>query len=292
MILVAGATGLLGSEIVRQLREGGQQVRGLVRKSSAPEKISALKNTGVELVIGDLKDRDSLNAACKGADAVISTVTTITTAKAGDSFASTDAAGTIQLIDAAKAAGVGRFIFISFNTEAFPEFPLNDAKRAVEAHLKRSGLSYTILQPSLFMESWLGPMLFLDAAAGTAKIYGDGNLKLSYVAICDVATVTVKSLSLPVAGNAVIPFSGDAVSQREAVAIFEEAYGMTLTPVEVPAAALEQQWSAAQDPVQKTFAGLMLAVARGMGGNSPQAPAEFKLRPATVREFARRQSSQ
>src|SRR5260221_1654816 len=104
MILVAGSTGSLGTEIVRLLRSGGESVRALVRPTSAPEKIAHLKELGAEAVVGDLKDHASLEAACRGATTVISTVTIITTAQPGDSFQDTDAAGHIALIDAAKPA--------------------------------------------------------------------------------------------------------------------------------------------------------------------------------------------
>ena len=110
MILVAGSTGSLGTEIVRLLREGGESVRGIVRPTSAPEKIAHLKELGAETVVGDLKDHASLEAACRGVTTVISTVTIITTAQPGDSFQDTDAAGNIALIDAAKAAGVDKVI--------------------------------------------------------------------------------------------------------------------------------------------------------------------------------------
>src|SRR5689334_18049858 len=90
MILVAGATGLLGSEICRRLRKRGERVRGLVRETSSPEKVASLETNGVEIARGDLKDRGSLDAACAGAEVVISTVSVITSAQAGDSFEATD----------------------------------------------------------------------------------------------------------------------------------------------------------------------------------------------------------
>ena len=106
MILVAGSTGNLGSEVVRQLRELDEPVRGLVRATSAPEKVERLRKMGVEIAVGDLKDRASLDSACRGVKTVISGVTIIATAQPGDTFSDTDAAGTMSLIDAAKAAGV------------------------------------------------------------------------------------------------------------------------------------------------------------------------------------------
>jgi uncharacterized protein YbjT (DUF2867 family) len=76
MILVVGSTGVLGSEIVRQLCEQNKPVRAFVRKSSDPEKVARLENLGAEIVEGDLTDKASLVAACQGTDTVIMTATT------------------------------------------------------------------------------------------------------------------------------------------------------------------------------------------------------------------------
>ena len=55
----------------------------------------------------------------------------------------------------------------------------------------RSGLAYTILQSSLFMEVWLSPMLFADPSAGTAKVYGRGTDGLRYVSVFDEAVAVM-----------------------------------------------------------------------------------------------------
>src|SRR5438128_3007376 len=156
MILVAGATGVLGSEITRQLRARGEPVRALVRATSAPEKVAALRQLGVETVEGNLRDAASLARACKGVEVVISTVSITFTAQPGDSIDATDAAGNVALVDAAEAAAAKQFIFVSADTSALPDAPLVRAKRSVQDRLARSRLAYTVLQPSLFMERWLG----------------------------------------------------------------------------------------------------------------------------------------
>jgi NADH dehydrogenase len=73
MNLVVGATGVLGGEICRQLRQGGRPVRALTRSTTDPLKVEQLKRLGATLVQGDLKDRASLDSACRGAAAVITT---------------------------------------------------------------------------------------------------------------------------------------------------------------------------------------------------------------------------
>ena len=291
MILVAGATGLLGSEIVRRLARRGEDVRAMTRVSSAPEKVERLKQLGAEIVRADVKEPRTLLAACIGVDTVISTITTILTSQPGDSFEATDGAGTKALIDAAKQAGASKFVFVSFDTTKSPENPLTRAKREAEEHLKQSGLDYTILHSTLFCESWLGPMLFADPAACTAKVYGRGTDKIRYVAVGDVAEFAVQSLKNPAARNATIPIGGpDEISQRDAVRLFEEAYGRKFSVIEVPEAALEAQWTAAQNPFDKTFAGLMLGVARGFDSGTRPPFEQFPMEMTSPRDYVRAQA--
>ena len=295
MVVVAGSTGVLGFEISRRLRDRGRSVRALVRASSAPERVTALRALGCDVVTCDLKNRDSLAPACAGADVVISTVTAITTAKEGDSFAATDRDGNINLVDAAEAAGAKQFVFVSFDQTGMPDAPLVAAKRGVEEHLERSSLEYTILHPPLFMEAWLGPMLFADTAAGTATLYGNRDVRFRYIAVADVAEVAVRCVDNPAARNAVIPFGGpEALTQREALGEFEAVFGRPFTVTEVPEEALEARWKAAPEPFSQSFAGLMLGVARGAATGS-ELPAAFPIQMTTVRAFAdgirRRQES-
>jgi len=287
MIVVAGSTGVLGFEICRRLTSRGTPVRALVRATSSAEKVAALRALGCETAVGDLKDRASLNPVCTGAEAVISTVTAITTAKEGDSFAATDGDGNINLIDAAVAGHVKQFIFVSFDATDIPDAPLCDAKRAAEEHLKASGLSYTILHPSWFMESWLGPMLFADPATATARVYGTVDAKRRYVAVADVAETAVRCVGHPAARDAVISFGGpEALTQRDAVKIFEEVFGKAFAVTEVPEEALEAQWKSAGDPFTQSFSALMLSAARGGVPGEPLSPEHFPIRMTTVREFA------
>ena len=92
MNLIAGATGTLGAEVCRLLAEQGQAVRALVRSTSAPEKVARLKGVGAEPVVGDLKERASLDAACRGVSAVLSTASSTHSRQEGDSIDSVDPA--------------------------------------------------------------------------------------------------------------------------------------------------------------------------------------------------------
>jgi uncharacterized protein YbjT (DUF2867 family) len=261
----------------------------MVRVSSAPEKVERLEKMGADIVRADVKEPPTLSAACDGVNAVISTITTILTSQPGDSFEATDGEGNKSLIDAAKRAGVSKFVFVSFDTSKSPDMPLRNAKKDAEEHLKKSGLDYTILHPSLFFESWLGPRLFADPAAGTAKIYGKGTDKIRYVAVADVAEFAVQSLSRPVARNATVPVGGpDEISQREAVRIFEEAYGKKFSIIEVPEAVLDAQLRSAENPFDKTVAGLMLGVARGFDSGVRPPFDKFPMQMTSPREYVQR----
>ncbi len=142
MVLVAGATGLVGSEVCQRLMRRGEPVRALVRASSWEEKIEALRSSGAELCVGDLKDADSIAAACRGVNAVISTASSTLSRQPGDSIESVDAAGQLNLVKAAKAADVGRFLFVSFRRPPV-SFPLGDAKREVEGAVR--SLNFTVI---------------------------------------------------------------------------------------------------------------------------------------------------
>jgi len=289
MILVAGATGVLGGEICRRLVALRSPVRALVRATSDPAKVDALRAAGCEVAVGDLKHRPSLDQACDGVDAVISTVSMIATAKPGDSFEATDERGTLNLVAAAQAAGVDHFVYVSFDTDSVPDSPLRNAKAKVEEALRASSMTYTILQPSYFMETWLGPHLGVDVANARAQIFGSGERKMDYVSLYDVAELAVQSLTNPAARNATLRFGGpEAVTQREAIRAFEQAAGRSFEVQEIPEQALEAQYAGATDPMQRTFAALMLGAARGHDVAARAVLEKFPIRMTTVREFAER----
>src|SRR5438874_8008648 len=258
MTLVIGATGLLGMEVCRRLKATGHPVRALVRRTSDAAKRMELQTLGAELIEGDLKDPASLRRACTGVQSVISTASSTLSRQEGDSIQTVDLQGQIALVDAARAAGVQHFVFVSFRDNAAIQYPLTEAKRTVEGHVKASGMAYTILQASYFMEVWLTPMLGFDYAAGKVRLYGDGNGKVSWVSYKDVARIAVAALDQPAARNAVLNVGGpQALSPREVVRMFEAAGAAEIAAELVAEADLRAQLNSATDPLQKCFAGLM-----------------------------------
>jgi NADH dehydrogenase len=224
--LVVGATGLVGSEVCSRLREAGHRVRALVRRTSDPAKRQALEHRGVELVYGDLKDPASLTPACAGIDAVISTASSTLSRQPGDDIDSVDDQGQLALVRAAREAGVSHLVFMSFRDNPQIQYPLTRAKRAAERALIESGMNYTILQASYFMEVWLSPALGFDVANRKVRLLGDGTAPVSYVSYRDVAHAAAAAIDQPLARNAVIEFGGpDALSQRDVIRMIEAAGG-------------------------------------------------------------------
>ena len=225
--LVVGATGMVGMEICSRLAAQGKAVRALVRTSSDPDKVSKLGAMGVATVQGDLRDRASLDAACRGVDSVITTASSMPFAyvPGENDIRTTDLEGDLSLIDAAKAAKVRHFIYTSFSRNLDLDFPLRNAKRAVEKHLQESGMTYTILRPSFFMEVWLSPAVGFDAANAKAAIYGDGTKPL-FNRRAHMAQFAVASLENPAARNAILELGGpEALTPLQVVKVFEEAQG-------------------------------------------------------------------
>ncbi len=288
MILVAGATGNLGGEICRRLRERGKPVRAIIRPTSDKARVLKLQEAGIKTVYADLKDAASLEAACQGVNTVITTATTILSTQPGDSIESVDLIGQNHLVDAAKKTGVSRFIYTSVPANFDATFPLLRAKRSVEQHLKESGLKYTILQPSYFMEAWLGPFLGFDIANARVQIYGSGENKTSFISLRDVANFAVEAVDSPNAQNSILSLGGpQSLSQLEVVQICEELSGRKFEVTFVPKETLEAQWRAAEDSLGQSFAALMLIIAKGNVVETGQSLTQIPVQLTTVRDYAK-----
>jgi uncharacterized protein YbjT (DUF2867 family) len=262
MDLVVGATGLVGQQIALGLRRQGRLVRGLVRGGNHHEKAAPLIAAGIEIIEADLTKPETLSAACAGVETVFCTATSMPHGK-DDGLRRVDHDGILALIDCAERAGVQHFVYTSYSGNIREDSPLETAKRDCEKRLLGSKMRATILRPSYFMEMWLSPALGFDPASGRARIYGSGEAKVSYISIPDVV-----AFALAVAVNASHPSAflemggPEHLSQLEAVTIFERLLGRKCEIERVPLPALEEQHRSS-DPLQKTFAALMMAYAKG-----------------------------
>jgi uncharacterized protein YbjT (DUF2867 family) len=181
-------------------------------------------------VLGDLKERASLDPACQGADVVI---TTANSAQRGgaDNPQTVDLEGNRNLIDAAKAAGVKQFIFTSAGV-ADPNSPVPfvAAKGKTEAYLQASGVPYTILSPNAFMEFWIGVYIGVPAMQGRpVTLVGEGRRRHSFISAADVAAFALAAIGHPQAINQRLILGGpEPLSFRDAVAVYERVLGKSI----------------------------------------------------------------
>jgi uncharacterized protein YbjT (DUF2867 family) len=262
MDLVVGATGLVGQQIALGLRRQGRTVRALVRGGTHHEKAASLMTAGIEIIDADLTKPETLPAACAGVETVLCTATSMPQAK-DDGLRRVDHDGTLALIDSAERSGVQHFVYTSYSGNIREDSPLETAKRDCEKRLLAAKMRATILRPSYFMEMWLSPALGFDPANGRARIYGSGEAKVSYISFYDVVAFALAVAANPSHPSAFLEMGGpEPLSQLDAVEIFERAVGKKVELDKVPLAALEEQHHSA-DPLQKTFAALMLGYAGG-----------------------------
>jgi NADH dehydrogenase len=289
MLLVVGSTGMVGSEICRRLVGDGQRVRALVRGTSDPGRVEALRAAGAEPFVGDLRMPETLEAACRGVDTVISTVSAMPHSYVPgiNDLRTTDLLGMLELIAAAGRTGVHRFVYTSFSGSLDTPCPLESAKRTIEARLRGGMLEYTILRPTCFMETWLGPAVGFDPIDATATIFGPGTRPISWISATDVAAFAVYAALSATARNSVLELGGpEAISPLEAVAIFERVGGRPFTVQHVPLEVLETQRREATDPMAESFAALMCSYARGDEVPMEAVLAGFPLPMTSVESYA------
>lgn len=266
MFLIVGATGKVGSEICRLLSNYDQPVKALIRETSNPDKVKYLSDLGINTIIGDLRDKDSLNRALVDVETVISTVSSMPFSylQGENDIRTVDLNGMETLVDLSKNAGVKHFIYTSFSGQINLDFPLQTAKRKIENHIKKSGIKYTILRPGYYMETWLSNAVGFDHEYAKAKIYGTGTNPVSYISYKDVAKFAILSLKNPDAINSVFELGGpQKLNQLEAVKIFEDIMETKFELQIVSEEDLNIQYKQAVDPMQKSFVGLMLSLAKG-----------------------------
>ncbi len=236
-VLVVGATGFLGGLVVRNLVDQGGHPRVLVRSDPSAR---LLRNAGADPVFGDLKDPRSLRAACEGVDVVVTTATAV--GRGGtDTLESVDREGNRQLIAAARDAGVVQFVFTSIlPASEESSIPLFRAKAHAEAQLSGSGLTYTILAPENFMESWVEAVVGRPVREGRRVVLvGEGRRKHAFVSARDVAAFATGAIGHPEAVDRRLPIGGpEALSWREVVATYERVLGREI-PVEYVAPEVE-----------------------------------------------------
>jgi NADH dehydrogenase len=286
--LLVGATGLLGGEILSLLLEEGRSVRALVRPGADPGKREAVARTRVETALGDLKDSASLRSACAGASVVISTATTTRSRQAGDSIASVDEEGQLALVDAAARSGVAHFVYVSFPPVSV-DYALQRAKRRVEASIRGSGMSFTILQPVKFCEVWLTPALRAASADGRPTIFGLSEGLVSWVTVRDVARFAAAATATsPLAGQ-VLPLGGpEALGPSQLVELLDELGAPKVKSARFSRADCDALRARAASPLEEAYFAGLLSCIEGQVVNPERATSLLPGRLGTVREYAMR----
>jgi NADH dehydrogenase len=234
VILVTGASGFVGRHIVRALLAAGKDVRSLVRD---PGKAADL---GGEEIQGDMADPVSLRRAVEGVDAVIHLVA-IRQGKE-ETFQRVMVQGSRDLLDAAKEAGVRRFVAMSAlgTSETNKDLvPYYGAKWEIEQLVKSSGLDHVIFRPSFIFarDGGIIPTFRrLVKLAPVTPIIGSGEQRIQPIWADDLAAYFVQGLDLDAAANRTFELGGpDAVTWNEFWARFRLALGVRRRPsVHVP----------------------------------------------------------
>jgi uncharacterized protein YbjT (DUF2867 family) len=156
-----------------------------------------------------LKDRPSLEAACQGIDTVITTATAAQRSGA-DTLECVDLEGVVHLIEAAKAAGVKRILYMSSTgTDPDSSSPFFRVKGLNEEPLRESGMLYTIPTLHIYLDIWLGVAIGLPLQAGQPiTLVGQGNHRHSFIASQDVAYFAIAALEHPAAFNQTLLLGG------------------------------------------------------------------------------------
>lgn len=230
MILVTGATGFVGRNIVNELDQAGYAVRALARPGADTTPIAGRI---AEMAAGDVTDLASLRQAARGCRAVIHLVA-IRRQWGPRTFASITAQGTRNAVAAAVEAGVEHFVHMSaLGLTDQPDTGYMQAKQAAEEAVRASGLRYTIFRPS-----------FILGAGGFIEEYAD---------------LIRKAPVVPIPGHGRFPVQ--PVDARDVAAAFRRA-------LEAPAAA-GQTYDLA-GPERTTFEGLITAIMQALGVKKPK----------------------
>jgi uncharacterized protein YbjT (DUF2867 family) len=234
LILLTGATGHQGGAALRHLRERGFPVRALTRDPDSP-RARALVGRGTEVVRGDLDDPASLTRALDGVYGVFSVQTWT------QQDVEAEIRQGINLTDAAKRSRISHFVYSSVaSADEKTGVPHFESKFRIEEHLRATGLRYTILRPTFFMENWLGMKDTIEQGTIAQPLSPDRRLQM--IAVDDIGIFVAMAFEHPGhwQGRAV-ELAGDELSMTELAQAFTRITGHEVTYRQVPWDQFEQQ---------------------------------------------------
>ena len=255
MILVVGATGTLGRKVTRLLLQGGSQVRAMTRVISEADELKAL---GAQPIRADLRDPDSIEFAVRGAHAVVAAAHSIL-GRRDSSSEIVDDIGHRTLIDLAQRAGVEHFIYTSV-LGASPDHPIDfwRTKARIERYLEESGMAYTIIRPTAFIDMHAYQLIGKQVIEGKrVMLFGKGRNPRNFVAAEDVAKAINGALKLPALRGRTIDMGGpENLTAHQVVESFAKATGRKAKVSHIPLAVVRTM-SRAINPVHPGISRIM-----------------------------------
>jgi uncharacterized protein YbjT (DUF2867 family) len=218
-VLVTGASGTVGNLVVRKLAEQGVSVRGVVRRQQSAAALRGAELPGVEVVVADLANEAAVTPLMDGVDAVFLVAANVPDQLDQELF----------VIRAAAAAKVGRLVKLSVGG-ASPEAPLALARvhHAAEQELTASGLTFSVLRPSFFMDNLLQYIPWIDSSGNVPLPTGDG--AMSMINSRDIADVAAAELANDSAENRDLVLTGpEALTVDQAMTRIGEVIGRPLS---------------------------------------------------------------
>jgi uncharacterized protein YbjT (DUF2867 family) len=216
VILVTGGTGFVGPSIVHRLRAEDRPVRCLVRD---PDRADTLAAWGCELAQGDVTDRDSVRRAVEGCEVVVHLVAIIQGKP--EQFERIMVQGTWNVVEAAKAAGIRRFVLMSAlgtSEETKDLSPYFNAKWQMEQMARSSGLEHVIFRPSFVFGKDGGALKTFQRVVRLSPVipvFGSGDQRVQPIWIDDVAEYYAAALDRPDAANRTFELGGPEVVTYE-----------------------------------------------------------------------------
>ncbi len=201
MIVVTGASGYVGSHLVKRLMAMGRPVRAMVHNVASAKREGRLEGLDIEMVEADVTRPETLLDPMKGADSIVHTVA-IAIEKGRGTYESVNYQGTVNVVDAATAAGVRRFLNLS-QLGAAPDLPYRflASKGRAQVYVAQSELDWTALRPSAI---WGPEDEFANTFARLVPfspivypIVGDGKARFQPIWVEDVVTCLIAALDDP-----------------------------------------------------------------------------------------------
>ena len=227
MILVTGATGTVGAELIKKLSERGVPVRAFVRNRANAQSIAL---PGIEIVEGDFTESESFARALVGIERLFLLIASSSQVEKQQS----------SFVDAAKKSGVKHIVKLS-QLGADPHSPgrFQRYHGAVENHILRSGIAHTFLRPNLFMQALLN---FRSALSSQGTLFAAArNAKVSIVDVRDIASIAERALTESGHEGKTYDITGpEALTHAQMAEQLSRALGKPIKYVDVPLEAFRE----------------------------------------------------